>query len=115
MDIGVLSVARVKRRSKRVLYVALLIIGIAVTLITPITNWFFGNPLFKINYVGNIFVFATFVSLFFAVPATIVGISYFFTGRWYIELTTMKGIYRVEIPRGDMQMESLTHQLQREI
>jgi hypothetical protein len=55
------------------------------------------------------------IFIIFAIPATIIGVIYFFTGRRYVEITTMKGIYRIAIPRGDVQMENTAQQLQRQI
>jgi hypothetical protein len=42
---------------------------------------------------------------------TVVGAGYLFSGKKYVELTTMSGIYRVIIKRGDNEAKSVILQL----
>ena len=145
---SILAVECVKRRSKKVMYAMLLIMGIAMVIITPIQNAFnalnaFANDLFwgGVGAAGGVGtqlemvqaipgmglpdilpepefggfslteIFAI-IFIIFAIPAVIVGFVYFLTGRRYVELTTMQGIYRIPIPRGDTQIENTVKHLQ---
>jgi len=98
---SILAVEYVKRRSKKMLYVMLLIMGIALTIISIISNMYDSTELFVIIFVA------------FSVPATIVGIAYFFSGRRYVELTTMQGTYRVAITHESTEIERVVEQLQK--
>jgi hypothetical protein len=44
--------------------------------------------------------------------ASISGAAYLFTGRNFVELTTMRGTYRIKVERGDNEIKSVISQLQ---
>jgi len=123
---SILSVESVKRRSKKIMYAVLLIMGVAIALIYPTIiayNYVTGlidGSFWDLNYMfigrhAHAFAMLAIVFMFASIPATIVGLVYFFNGRHFVELTTMRGTYRVAVPRGDVQMESVVKQLQQQI
>ena len=113
----------VKRRNKRFLYMSLLIMGISVVIITPflyilgyVFTGGFWHTLFYMDFYGDyifgiILPIIVVVFLAFSVLAVPIFIIYLLTGKTYVELTTMKGIFRVEMGINDT--ETLNHIEQR--
>jgi hypothetical protein len=89
-----LSVEIVKRRSKRVMYAMLLCAGLLLLIM-------------NVEFIPR---------AVYAVPAVLsclFGAFYAFSVRQYVEITSMKGTYRIAAQRGDTEIESIVNQLQR--
>lgn len=134
-----LSVELVKRRSKRAMYITLFLGSILVFILSFVRSNIEAkiNDLITINSVQDAYETATKLYdtlqqgrnseeyqqvanivtalMIFTIIITIVGILYLFSGRYFAELTTMYGTYRVKVKQGDDEIKRIIVQVQKRI